>query len=103
MLSNKGLIRLTYMMMAAGFGGTLAVLAHVLPVPRLTPPNLGLSAFENAFIGKDWLLTSYQWIRLHVFHSVPPSVVLGQNGWLYYRSEATEDGDTLNDFMGHNA
>jgi len=100
MLTNKGLIRLSCAMMAAGLVGTLAVLGHVLPRPKFVPLNPKASAFDNAFVAKDQLLTAYQWVRLHVFHSVPPSVVVGKNGWLYYRSEAVGDEVSISDFMG---
>ena len=87
-------------MMAAGLGGTLLVMAGRLPTPKLAPPQANASAFANAFVGKDQLLAAYQAIRLYAFRSVPPSVVIGQHGWLYYRSEAAGDGGTISDFMG---
>jgi len=87
-------------MMASGLGGTLMVMAGLLPAPTLAPPQANASVFANAFVGKDQLLAAYQAIRLYAFHSVPPSVVIGQHGWLYYRSEAAGDGGTMSDFMG---
>lgn len=87
-------------MMALGLSGTLAVMAKLLPAPLLAPPQPAASIFANDFVGRDQLLIAYQWIRLHVLRSVPPSVVIGRHGWLYYRSEAAGDGWTLYDFMG---
>ena len=100
MLHNKGLIGLSCAMMAAGLAGTLAVMAHVLPMPALAPPGPADSRFVNAFVAKDQLLIAYQWTRLYVLRTVPPSTVIGRDGWLYYRSEAANDGNSIDDFMG---
>jgi hypothetical protein len=40
-------------------------------------------------------------MRVHLFGVVPlQSVIAGKNTWLFYRSEALDDGDSINDFMG---
>ena len=100
MLHNKGLIWLCCAMAVTGFAGTLAVMAHLLPMPVLTPLSPATSRFANAFVGKDQLLIAYQWTRLHLLRTTPPSTIIGRHGWLYYRSEAAGDGNSLDDFMG---
>ncbi len=40
-------------------------------------------------------------MRIHLFGVAPlQSVILGKDSWLFYRSEALDDGDCINDFMG---
>ena len=99
-MNDRVLIGSTCAMMALGLGGTLMVMAGVLPTPSLAAPRADATVFANHFVGKDQLLTAYQWIRLNALHTAPPSVIIGRRGWLYYRSEAAGDGGTISDFMG---
>lgn len=100
MVGNKTFVGLCCALMSAGFIGTGLVLADILPKPLQTPPGTETSRFAATFVGKDQLLTAYQWIRVALLHSPPPSTLIGRDGWLYYRSEAVGDGNSINDFMG---
>jgi hypothetical protein len=40
-------------------------------------------------------------MRVHLFCVAPlQSVIVGKDSWLFYRSEALDDGESINDFMG---
>ena len=56
--------------------------------------------FEAAFPFRKPYWRVHNRIRHALFGAYPASVVSGQNGWWFYRSEAAEDGPGLNDRAG---
>ncbi|MGY0794529.1 alginate O-acetyltransferase AlgX-related protein [Azospirillum argentinense] len=89
-------------MMTTGLIGTFAVIGGFLPEPRMMPADKNASRFANSFFAKDQLLTTYRWVRSYFFHVFAPTTILGEDGWIYYRSDAIGDGSTISDFMGFN-
>jgi hypothetical protein len=76
------------------------------------PPDLKLSRFKQWSAECDGYLSDHfgmrpdliRWnsvLRVNLLGVSPvESVVLGKDSWLFYRSEALEDGDTINDYLG---
>lgn len=62
-------------------------------------PNLA-RRFEASFPFRKPFWRSHNAIRRVAFRVHPASVVSGQSGWWFYRSEAAEDGPSLNDRAG---
>jgi hypothetical protein len=76
-------------------------------VPRFEPkrPTAFLRQiepyFNDHFGWRDLLVTLNNRIQLRLFHTLPiPKLVVGRNGWIFYRSEAVPDGITILDYKG---
>jgi hypothetical protein len=77
-----------------------------------SPPDLKLSRFKqwpaecDAYVSDHFgmrpdLIRWNSVLRVNLLGVSPvESVVLGKDSWLFYRSEALEDGDTINDYRG---
>lgn len=70
-----------------------------------TPLKETIKAFEaywnDNFGGRAWFISLYASLWTRVFHESPvPYVVIGRDGWLFYKSEQKDDGPGINDLQG---
>lgn len=49
---------------------------------------------------RQGLFAVHDRLRLALFGLLPRTVIKGSGGWLFYRSEAAHDGDTMDDLLG---
>ncbi len=58
------------------------------------------SDFESSFPSRAGNAKKYRRLRQRLFGIVPQSVIVGRDDWLFYHSEMSADGDTMEDFRG---
>jgi hypothetical protein len=81
-----------------GLWAPLLYRPSAVPV-NMAPTQLG-KAFEQQFPFRAAWRWQYNFARYWLLRALPIQVVKGEDGWLFYRGEAVDDGHVFDDFLG---
>jgi hypothetical protein len=73
-----------------------------LPIKEIATGHLTKAGdgFENAFPFRITARLQFNELRYALFRALPPQLLEGRDGWIFYRSEVVKDGEVLTDFLG---
>ncbi len=95
------------LLVVAFFGAIGFPTARWFCIGKVRPEAVGFAMlstwatdFESSFPSRAGNAKKYRRLRQRLFGIVPQSVIVGRDDWLFYHSEMSADGDTMDDFRG---